>query len=603
MPSERTSDTAAPTRSHKRLIQIAIFTAILLILALTPPLINVNRLRRRIATSMSQSLGRPVHLDRVSLHLLPIPGFTLENLVVSEDPAFGYEPVIRANRVEATLRISSLWRRQVEFSTIRFDVDQYGSGPSLNIVRNAAGHWNLEQILTQAAHAHTAPTAQTKAGPAPRFPYIEATGARVNLKFGDEKMPFSLTDADFALWLPQPDQWHVRLQGRPARTDTNASDTGLLRLEGILQRAAKMSEVPVDLRASWNGTPLGEASRLVTGSDMGWRGFAGSSATLTGTLGNAQLTTSLHLADLRRADFIPYKSLDVIIDCKSQADVTLAILHDPSCSVDDDKLAAAGGKITAIADTLTFPAAPQGLRIGTAKTPISYFLDWARLFSPDIPATLNAQGDLSGSITYAGPPDPNPGFSGQAQGTLLGRLPTDTAATSAPHPATGIPATGNRPANPTPDPTTHPFGLIITPNEVTLAAIDLAPPNKPPLTLTGAATPSGYTLHLLGTANPGQVRQLGALMPPFAEGLDAILPFPGPGDPTLLPPAAHASAPPQSTQSATHFDITCTRVWFSGQTCTTNRTPPPSEPKSRKQLSPAARRSRAQARIRAGVNP
>ena len=378
MPLERPPDTAAPPRSHKRLIRIAILVAILLILVFTPPLINVNRLRRRITTSMSQALGRPVHLDRVSIHLLPIPGFTLENLVVSEDPAFGYEPVIRANRVEATLRVSSLWRRQVEFSTIRFDVDQFGSGPSLNIVRNAAGHWNLEHIFMSAAHANTAPTAQATAGPAPRFPYIEATGARVNLKLGDEKMPFSLTDADFALWLPQPDQWHVRLQGRPARTDTNASDTGLLRLEGILQRAATMAQVPVDLHASWNGTPLGEASRLVTGSDMGWRGSVGSSATLTGTLGSAQLTTSLHLADLRRADFIPYQSLDVIIDCKSQADVTAAVLHDPTCTADD-------GKITAIADTLTFTAAPQGLRIGTAKTPFNYFLDWARLFSPDIP--------------------------------------------------------------------------------------------------------------------------------------------------------------------------------------------------------------------------
>ena len=77
---------------------------LLLALVLTPPLVTVNRLHRRIAASMSASLGRPVHLDRVHLHLLPVPGLTLENLVVSEDPAFGYEPTIRANVVEVTLR-------------------------------------------------------------------------------------------------------------------------------------------------------------------------------------------------------------------------------------------------------------------------------------------------------------------------------------------------------------------------------------------------------------------------------------------------------------------------------------------------------------------
>ena len=57
-----------------------------------PPLLNVGRYQRRIVTSMSESLGRPVHLDKVTLHLLPMPGFTLDNFVVSEDPAFGNEP-------------------------------------------------------------------------------------------------------------------------------------------------------------------------------------------------------------------------------------------------------------------------------------------------------------------------------------------------------------------------------------------------------------------------------------------------------------------------------------------------------------------------------
>src|SRR5487761_1492099 len=71
----------------------------LLLLAIVPPLISVNRFQRRIVTSISQSLGRPVHLDRVTLNLLPLPGFTLDNLVVDEDPTFGSEPIIRANSV------------------------------------------------------------------------------------------------------------------------------------------------------------------------------------------------------------------------------------------------------------------------------------------------------------------------------------------------------------------------------------------------------------------------------------------------------------------------------------------------------------------------
>ena len=203
--------------------------------------------------SISQGLGRPVHLDSVTLTLLPLPGFTIQNLVVSEDPAFGSEPVIHANSVRATIRIASLWRRQVEFSSISF------TEPSVNLVHLANGKWNLESILIQAARIPAAPTAQKSAGPAPRFPYIEATGARVNLKRGQEKMPISLTGAEFALWLPNPQEWHLRIEARPARTDTNVTDAGTFRLEGTLARAASLSQVPIDIDAEWLTTPPGRS--------------------------------------------------------------------------------------------------------------------------------------------------------------------------------------------------------------------------------------------------------------------------------------------------------------------------------------------------------
>src|SRR4051812_5220661 len=171
-------------RIRRRFAWVLGVVLLLVALVLTPPLINVNRLRVRIASKMSESLGRPVHLDSVTLNVLPVPGFTLQNLVVSEDPSFGAEPVIRANKVTARLRLSSLWRRHVEFSTISFEVDEHGSGPSVNLVRRPDGRWNIESILLHAAQTETAPTAQREAGPEPRFPYIEATGARLNVKMG-----------------------------------------------------------------------------------------------------------------------------------------------------------------------------------------------------------------------------------------------------------------------------------------------------------------------------------------------------------------------------------------------------------------------------------
>ena len=133
-----------PESRRRVIVGIGVLVALGLA-AVLPPLINVNRYQRRIVTSISTSLGRPVHLDSVSLNLLPLPSFTLTNFVVSEDPSFGSEPVIRANTVTARLRMRSLWLRRVEFSRISLD------DPSVNLVRRADGRWNIESILLQAS--------------------------------------------------------------------------------------------------------------------------------------------------------------------------------------------------------------------------------------------------------------------------------------------------------------------------------------------------------------------------------------------------------------------------------------------------------------------
>jgi AsmA protein len=542
--------TTAPSRIKRRVLWTSVTCAVLLLLAFTPPLLNVNRLRRRIAESMSASLGRPVHMDRVTVHLLPVPGFTLENLVVSEDPAFGFEPTIRANTVEATLRPASLWRRQVEFSTIRF------IEPSLNLVRNPQGRWNLQSLLVHAANVDTAPTAQRKAGPEPRFPYIEATGARVNLKLGEEKKPFSLTDADFALWLPTPAQWRVRLEAKPARTDTNISDPGIVRLEGSLQRAPALADVPVDLRASWEAAPLGEASRLLTGSDAEWRGSLIVEATLQGKLGAATLATRLHFEDLRRADFVPAKSLDVQVECNGTLEIMTALVHNPACAL-------VGQKLTAVAESVDLTqlsaagfsrsaalySAP-GIRIGSPGIAEAWLLDWAGLFSQRMPPPPPGKGTVRGSLLLA-PTSAN--LVGRWQGQVDGDV-------------------ANLLSKPSTAATHTTFSVITADGSAILAPLNLLPADSPnTLMLTGSATREGYTLRLDGTLTPAQMQTLRAKAPPLSDGIMEAVP-------DLFNTA--------STRPI-KVDVTCTRTWKGPQTCATQtaeppRRPPPKHPTSRR---------------------
>jgi AsmA protein len=561
-----TAPTPPPTPATLRRRRWLFFGFILfafLVLLLTPPLISVSRLQRRIASSMSASLGRPVHLDRATLHLLPVPGFTLQNLVVSEDPAFGAEPVIRANKVEITLRLSSLWRRQVELSSVHFEVDDNGSGPSLNLVRNQAGQWNLQSLLMHAAQVQTAPTAQTKPGPAPRFPYVEATGGRINLKLADEKTPFSLTDADFALWLPEPDEWRLRLVGKPARTDRNVPDTGSFRLEGSLHRAPHMADVPVDLHATWRNVPLGEASTLVLGHDAGWRGSLALEAALAGPLGAARLTTSAHLNDLRRADFIPLLELHLDTDCNATLDTPNAVLHDPTCSLDTP--AATGsdvtGRIVAIADQIApLRRSATGLRLGMTNVPNTWLLDWARLFSQRIPPAAHPGGVTAGSITWT----QNPASANLASPDLASRL--SASRLSAPAHLASPPLAswlgefhtelqGRLPWDtPTSDFLSHPVSVTVAGTAATLQPLSLMPPGRPALLLSANVTPQGYILHLSGTAAAADLDAIRTAMPPFGDGLDPLTP--------------HLPLKPQK------LTLTCTRPWTAAPTCTLAPEPP-----------------------------
>ena len=358
---------------HWRYVVVYLILIGLILLAVLPPLVNVSRFKRRIVTSISTSIGRPVHLDNVSLVLLPFPGFKLENFVVEEAPAFGAEPIIHANNVVATLRVSSLWRRKVEFSKISLQE------PSINLVHMPDGRWNVENILLQAARIPAAPTAQVKAGPDPRFPYIEATGARVNIKYGDEKMPFSLTEADFSLWLPRPMQWRVRMEGKPTRTDTSASDTGTISLEGTLGRAERFELIPIDLAAEWRNAPLGEASRVITGRDAGLRGDLRLNLSAHGTVGDSVLKSSLQLRGARRSEFVPPRSLDLRLECQATASEIFHAFHGVRCGWPPQTGTSLLALTAEVADIHKAGAAP--FEIGTPGLPATTLLEWLRVAS------------------------------------------------------------------------------------------------------------------------------------------------------------------------------------------------------------------------------
>lgn len=351
---------------------------------------GANRLRTRIVNSISLALGHPVDVASLNLRLLPRPGFDLKNFVVHDNPGFGAEPMLRAEKVTASLRVSSLLRGRLEIARLNL------TEPSLNLVRNPEGRWNLENLLERAAKIPVAPTGKAKTETRPGFPYIEGDRGRINFKFGTEKKPYALTEADFAVWQDSENAWGMRLKAEPVRTDFNLSDTGIVRVDGLWQRAATLRDTPMQFRMQWDRAQLGQVSKLAYGDDKGWRGAIKVSTTLTGTPGELSIDMGATVQDFRRYDIFGGGELRLAGQCSahySSADQTISHI---ACR------APVGEGTISVDGSIVFPikARSYDLSLVAQDLPIQSLATFLRHAREGIPDDLAATGRLNADARF-----------------------------------------------------------------------------------------------------------------------------------------------------------------------------------------------------------
>jgi hypothetical protein len=358
-----------------------------------PPLISINRFHRRIAESISQGIGRPVRMSSVKMRLLPRPGFEITDFVVEEDPAFGAEPILRAEEVTAYVRLLSLWRGRLEIARIAFDE------PSVNLVRDGEGHWNFDSLVSQAAQIPKAPTGQPHAGGLPRFPYIDATDARINFKFGNEKMPFSFFNADLALWLENPGEWRVQFAAQPVRTDLSLdlANTGIVKIDGSLHRAPALTQMPGVLHAEWSNAPIGQLSRLLAGSDADWRGDLDITADVTGSADDASLKLLAKGRGIHRVEFEPRQPLDLDVTCRAQFTRLGRSFDGITClTPTGDGHLLLTGSVHGLAST-----PDPALSLEVNNMPVAMAFDGLRLVRSSFAPAAQAAGRVDGNFSYA----------------------------------------------------------------------------------------------------------------------------------------------------------------------------------------------------------
>ena len=521
-----TEEVQGRQRRRSKLWLVPAALAVVVAIIVIPPLVNVNRYKSQITNLMSASLRRPVRLSSVELRLLPRPGFVLTDLTVEEDPSYGVEPVLHATTVTASIRLLSLWRGRIEVS--RVSVDE----ASLNLVRTTAGRWNLDSIFRTAAAQSQSEL--TKQGKSPPLPYLEATNSRINIKKGFEKLPFSLLNADLSLWQEEPGDWRIRLRGQPARTDVSLDlgDTGIVQLEASMRRAPELRLMPLRLDLEWRQAQLGQLSKLVLGNDPGWRGALTAEMHLDGTADSAKVTTRLRAAGVHRAEFAPAAPLDFDANCNFQYNYSARNLENLVCDspLGDGRLRVEGN----------LPGnAPPKLSLDLQRIPAQALLDALRTVRNKLGAGLDANGTLSGKLTYdPSAPQPVPAKATAAphrhsanshsvkelaivHGPLYGNISINNLRLS-----------GNSLSQPI-----QIAKIVLEPSpaaqgqdESLISTIDIPSGGATPLVITARISSSGYQLGIHGLGTPVRVRELaraGGL--PDADALDAIA-----GDPITL---------------------------------------------------------------------
>ena len=222
-----------------------------------------------LIAQLGRAFGRPVEVRSFNVRILPNPSLMAGGVTVGEDPAFGNEYFLRAEGLTAGLRWGGLARGHFEFGTVSL------SRPSLILVRNTQGRWNLEKWLpppsangVNSARVYGPPAA---VAPANRLQKIEFDDGRINFKIVDEKRPFAFTGVSGSVEQVSPGRWQLQLEAQPWRSGVTLQSTGTMQVRGDLAGTSARLQ-PAQISLHWGQVSLADLCRLLRGQDYGVRG-------------------------------------------------------------------------------------------------------------------------------------------------------------------------------------------------------------------------------------------------------------------------------------------------------------------------------------------
>lgn len=271
---------------------LALLVLLALVLAI-PLLVNLEIFRDPVHRALERQLGRQVEFGSLTARLLPRPGMIARRVMVHESEGFGAEPFLYAEEVYCGLSARLLWTGRLECSSIHF------ARPSINLVRNSKGAWNLAAFLL--------PPTQAMEDDAPvptHMPVLSVADGRINIKLGADKQLYALTDVQMRAEASGEGRWRLRIRATPVHLDRRLSETGRLNLEGEFGRAREFSALPFRVQLRLDRGSLAQLWTLFWGHEPPLRALASFAATLDGTPADWKAQGSMTIENLHRWDLV-----------------------------------------------------------------------------------------------------------------------------------------------------------------------------------------------------------------------------------------------------------------------------------------------------------
>ena len=359
-------------------------------------LIRHTPLQRKFTAHLETAFGRPVQVGSYDFSLWGGPSLEANSVRVADDTRFGHEYFLYADSISVRLRWVSLLRGHIELGTLSL------SHPSLNLVRDSAGEWNLAEWLPRPGENASGGVPVGPSLPAPlRFRKVEIDGGRINFKQGDEKLPFAFVDVSGSVETDSPGLWRIDLEATPWRAAVLLQQVGTIHVSGRVGGTSSRMR-PAELDLSWTDASISDVLRLARGDDYGIRGTL-ALALSAGTAqdpadpwafeGRAQLG-QLHRWDLASRSDNP--SVNLIARASWNPATSFLEFTDATLDAPHSNLHASGRISWGPPRTPPKELAPP-VQIAVTSSQIDFadLLDWLRAFHSNVADAISAQGSLA----------------------------------------------------------------------------------------------------------------------------------------------------------------------------------------------------------------